>query len=204
MEVTTLRRPLVPADFERMNLSREFWTLKVQGVPESVREVVTRYLVHTDQMIERGAGMLLSGPAGVGKSGAAALVCKEARSRGYTTFFIGIWELRESMRAKIMFDGDVSMLDRCREVDVLVLDGLRPEDSGERFFGARDIEELVVTRGVRKKVTVVTTRLNAPDIGRHFPGFLEAAQGCLVYVPMSGLDLRQSRSEELRRAVLGD
>lgn len=201
--MSRLRRQLTEADFERMNLSKEFWTLKIQGVAESVRELATRYLVNIDQMKERGAGILLNGPPGVGKSGIAALICKEARARGYTAYFTSVWELRECIRARIQFETDTSILDRCREVDVLVLDGLRAEDSPERFFGARDIEELVVTRGLRKKVTVVTTRMTATEMNHHFTGFLNAAQSCLVSVPVNGPDLRQSQNEELRRAVLG-
>lgn len=198
-----LRRPLVPADFERMNLPREFWTAKVQNVPASVRDTITRYLVNTDVMLARGAGMLLTGPAGVGKSGIGALVCKEARSRGYTAYFIGAWELRESIRARLLFEDEVSVMDRCRQVDVLVLDGLRPEDAGERLFGMRDIEELVTMRGVRKLVTIVTTRMGAAELNRHFPGFLESVQGCVVSLPVTGSDLRRDLNEELKRVVLG-
>jgi len=201
--VPRFRRPLVPADFERMNLPREFWTAKVQTVPESVRDTVARYLLNIDTMIERGAGMLLQGSAGVGKSGIGALVCKEARSRGYTTYFMSVWELRESIRARVPFDDTFSVLDRCRDVDVLVLDGLRQEDAAERMFNARDMEELVVRRVARKFVTIVTTQLGMSDINRAFPGFLEAVQGCIVAVSVQGADLRRELNQELQKVVLG-
>lgn len=201
--VQRLRRPNTRSDFERMNLPRDYWTVKVQGVPESVREMVRRYLVNTDTMVSRGAGMILSGRAGVGKTGIAALVAKEARSRGYTVYFTSVWELRECVRSKVMFDEGTSILDRCREVDVLVLDGLRPEDQKDYTFGGRSIEELLVGRGARKQVSILTTRMDVKDMLESFGGLLEAVQGCMVSVPVEGPDLRQAQNEELMRVVLG-
>lgn len=186
-----------------MNLPRDYWTVKVQGVPESVQDTVRRYLVNTDTMMERGAGMILSGSPGVGKTGIAALVCKEARSRGYTVYFTSVWELRECIRAKILFDEGTSVLDRCREVDVLVLDGLRTEDQKDYVFGIRAIEELLVGRGARKKVSLVTTRMNMRELREAFEGLLDAVQGCMVSLPVEGPDLRRAQNEELKRAVLG-
>jgi DNA replication protein DnaC len=186
-----------------MNLPREYWTAKVQGVPESMRTTIHRYLVNTDIMLDRGAGMFLTGPAGVGKTGIASLVCKEARSRGYTVYFTSVWELRECVKSKVMFEETTSVLDRCREVDVLVLDGLREEDQKDYTFGSRAIEELLVGRGTRKRVSIVTSRLDMRGIDKFFPGLLEAVQGCMVVLPVTGEDLRRAQSEELKRAVLG-
>ena len=198
-----LRRKLGVTDFERMNLPHEFWRAVVQVVPESMRDIVTRYLVNTDAMVKRGAGMMLSGDPGVGKTGIAALVLKEARSRGYTAYFTSVWELRECVKTRIDFEDGKSVPHRCREVDVLVLDGLDEGDKKDFHFDARDIEHLIKYRGARRKVTVVTTRMSPTELASSMSGLMIAAQGCMVPLRVIGEDLRQSRSEELNRVVFG-
>jgi DNA replication protein DnaC len=202
--VRQFRRQLDALDFERMNLPREYWTAKINSVPESIRDIITRYLVHIDKMSERGAGLVLSGKPGVGKTGVASLVCKEARSRGYTVFFIPVWELREHVRSRTMFDDTTSILDRCKDVDVLVLDGLRSEDARDYSFGSRSLEELLVGRGARKKISILTSRLDLASFRTEFPGLLEATQGCMVYLTVEGPNLRQEQNEALKRTVLGN
>lgn len=197
------RRRLVPADFERMNLPEELWTTKIQGVPESVRSTVENYLVRIDEMVDNGAGLLLFGPKGVGKTSIAALIAKEARAAGKTVYFTTLWELRESVRARFMFDETLSILDRCREVDVLVLDGFKEEDADpkEYHFGMRSIEELLSTRGVWKKVTVLTTALREEDIGRKTPRLAEAIQGHLVPIEVKGPNQALERQKKLAEVV---
>lgn len=64
----TFRRQLTKVDLERMNLPMEFWKVKVPEVAESVRPMVERYLTSLPSMMERGAGLLLGGAPGVGKT----------------------------------------------------------------------------------------------------------------------------------------
>ena len=114
------RRPLGIPDFERMNLPQAYWRAKVQNVAEEVRPLVARYLLKMDQMVENGVGMIVLGEPGVGKTGIAALVAKEARSRGYVVMFTSVWELRELIRAKVRFDDELSMMQRAADVPVLI------------------------------------------------------------------------------------
>jgi DNA replication protein DnaC len=198
------RRPLAIPDFERMNLPREFWTAKVQHVPEAMREKVNRYLVHLPKMLDRGIGMILSGDTGVGKTGIAALVAKEARSCGYTVFFTTVWELRECVKAKVMFEEATSVLDRCRDVDFLILDGMRPEDAKDFTFDRRSIEELLVTRGARRKVSILTSRMKVRDFQADFPSLIEAVQGCMVFLDVKGPNQRTEKNAELKKTAFGD
>lgn len=203
VKVERVRRPLNIRDFESMNLPEEFWRVKVGYVQESVRPVVVRYMKKMDDMARLGAGLLLSGGPGVGKTGVAALIAKEARSLCYKVFFIGVWELREAIRSKVMYSDSVTMLDRCREVDVLILDGLREEDAQEKWFGAREIEELLANRAARKKVTILTTRLDSPTLRDKMSGVVDAAQGSMVFIPIRGENLRYGKSQELEAAIYG-
>lgn len=200
--VTRLKRQIGAADLERINLPRDLWATKVQNVAEGVRDIIHRYLIHIDKLVERGAGMYLFGPSGVGKSGIGALCCKEARSRGFTAYFISVWELRECFKTNMMFEDTTSVLERCKEVDLLVLDGLCPEDAKDRIFGARAIEELVAYRGGRRHVTIITSRM-MPDELETFGALVDVMQGSIVFVHVEGQNLRRLKNAELKKAVFG-
>jgi DNA replication protein DnaC len=203
--VKRLRRRLDSADLDRMSIPRELWGAKVQNVPESVRDLTRRYLVHIDKMVKRGAGMYLFGPPGVGKSGIAALVCKEACSALYSAYWTSIWELRECIKSRIPFEEDTTVLGRCKAVDVLVLDNLSEEDTKKDYsFGVRDLEELVAHRGGRKRVTIITSRLNHVEMHQKFGALSEVMLGCMVNVNVEGQSLRVAKSEELKKTVFGD
>jgi DNA replication protein DnaC len=198
------RRALSPPDFERMNLPREFWRAKVHGVQEGLRPTVERYLLRIREMREKGIGLLVHGGPGVGKTSIAALVVKEARSRGYTALFIGVWELRESMRSRVMFEEGTSIQDRCREVDVLVLDALSEADAKETWVNEKFLEELVNYRRSYHRVTIVTTRLSAKELKGSMAILFEATVGALVPLAVVGENLKHRRHESLVQEVFGE
>lgn len=200
---TIFRRRLSPVDFERMNLPEEFWRTKIFNVAESVRSKVEGFLVNVDSNLEGGIGLIVSGPEGTGKTGIASLVLKEARSRGFPVFFITVWDLRVAIRNRTPFDDDTSVLDRCLEVDVLVLDSLREEDVKDTFFDARALEELVRSRISRRKMTVVTTRLGLGDMHMTFKSFMGATKSSLAFLEVTGPDLRKNPSEGLTDKAFG-
>ena len=188
-----------------MNLPEEFWRSRVDQAPEAVRPAVARYLKKVDEMSQNGIGLFITGGRGVGKTAIASMVLKEARSRGFTAYFSSLWELREMIRSRVMWDDDTSMIGRCQEVDFLVLDGLRGEDAQERWFGLKEIEELVRYRGNKRLVTLITTRFSFQDMaGGSFRSLLEAAQGHLVQFPVEGPNRHEERQNDLRRAVFGE
>jgi len=186
-----------------MNLPKEFWRAKVQQVSASVQPAVERYLLRIREMVAKGAGLLICGDSGVGKTSVAALIAKESRARGYVTFFVGIWELREAIRSRVMFDDGVSILDRCREVDVLILDGLREDDAKELYLGERTLEELISYRKARHRVTIVTTCMSMRDISAALPGFYNATVGALVPLLIAGENKKIRAHEDLVKEILG-
>lgn len=197
------RRALVPADFERMNLPERYWRAKIQGVPESVRPAVERYLFRIDEHVARGTGLFVLGAAGVGKTAIAALVAKEARARGHTVFFTTVWELVASMRARAEFEDGVSIIDRCRDVDVLVVDDLSPDDTKDPFMGARGIEGLLVSRVERQRVTVITSKSPPDELRATYRSLLEATQDSLVRLAVIGPNQREQNYQKLEADVLG-
>ncbi len=193
------RRVLRREDFERMNLPADLRSVCLQGVPEGVRALVERYLRKIREMRVRGIGLFLTGPAGVGKSGIGALIAKEARATGHSAYFTGVWELREALRSRVMWEDEISSMDRCREVDFLILDNLQEDEPRETYVNSRVLEELLAFRNLRKRVTVVTTQLELSlVIGRRICSVLE---GAIVPLQVQGANKRATRHEEIVRAV---
>ncbi len=195
------RRRLQRDDLERMCLPEEFWRIKIDGITaeEPGAKIVRSYLRHIDTMLTQGKGMVLMGGPGVGKTGIAALVAKEARAWGRTVFFVTTWDLREFVRSKINFDDNASIMDRCRTVDLLVLDGLRVEDAAptekahqgrDYFFNSTHLEGLIRARNARKKVTIITTRLSGDELASCMLGLADACNGYLATVAICGKDKR--------------
>lgn len=195
------RRALVRTDLERMGLPESLWRSRVQTVPASVQQVVHNYLFKIESYIERGVGLFVTGAAGVGKSGIASLVAKEARMRGHTVFFTSVFLFREASKAKVVFDEEQSFVQRCRAVEVLIFDGLTIDDlSG---FDARVVEELVAYRKSKNKLTVITSRAPASEIRKKSERFIEATLGATVYLDVVGADLNLESHKALSKEVLG-
>ena len=203
-EPTTFRRKLTKIDFQRMNLPEGYWRVKVQGVQEKVLEPTVNYLRKIAEMVRMGAGLWISGSDGTGKTSIAALVAKEARARGFTVYFTSIWELRECIRSRVLFDDDTTILNRCRDVDILILDELRSDDADVPYFGAKQLEELLAHRRADRRVTILTTRLPAKTIDDRFPGLRSASEGGMVWFPVDGRNLREDRHKEINQAVFGN
>lgn len=194
------RRVLGRVDMERMNLPEDLWTAKIHQVSDGARKKVETYLRNVDRAVAKGAGLVIYGTTGTGKTAIAALIAKEARACGYTVLFARIWELREMIRSRIEFDVDYSVSERARTVDVLVLDDLRTEDSGEKFFSLSEINELVRYRSSRKRVTIVTTRLDKGTLTTSPQNLL---LDILILFNVSGPNLHDEKKRALKDAVLG-
>jgi len=200
IDTAQFRRKLGRVDLERMNLPEDLWLAKVQNVSDEAREKVETYLRNVDEAMAHGAGLVIHGSTGTGKTAIASLIAKEARSRGYTALFVRLWELREMIRSRMKYDDDSSMAQRAREVEVLVLDDLRQEDAGEKFFTFSEINELVRYRASRRRVTLLTTRL---DKGALTGPPMNSLLDVLLLFKVSGPNLHDSRKQAVKEAVLG-
>lgn len=196
-------RRLKEHDFARMHLPPEFRQACLERVPEAVRPVVARYLARIREMAGKGRGLILHGPAGVGKTSIAALAAMEARSCGFPAYFTTVWGLREGIRTREEFDEELPVLSRCREVDVLVLDGLAAGDAKDMFLGERVLEELVRARASWKRLTFITTQMTRAGFAEALPDLFAAALGPLVLLGVSGPDQRKQAYESCRQDVFG-
>lgn len=195
------KRILTDEDFRRMNLPPEFWRPSLKRVPASVSGPVTNYLKQLHSMLADGLGLALSGPSGVGKTAIAGLIGIQARLEGQSVFFVTVSDLREMIRSRIAFDPTTSVLERCRDVGVLVLDNLRPEDAREHPFDAAALEGLLESRVQWKRPTFVTTRMDLKDFGATYRNAFELLRGRSAFLEVTGDNQRESEEQILLKRL---
>ncbi len=202
------RRPLDKDDKLRMNLPRRFWDATFKeitdytktrgnGVP-SLKDIVGNYFRQFDEMIERGAGLLIWGQNGIGKTCAAAVIAMEARRRGRTALFMTASEYLESIHEKHMFDENFSMIERARKVDVFVIDDFGKEYEDSKAWSERKFEELIRHRNAQLLVTVITMNTSLEKFSeRSAPSMIQIMKGSMASIKVSGPDRREDTEREL-------
>jgi DNA replication protein DnaC len=187
-----------------MNLPKEYWKSNIQYVPVSVKTKVATLLSKIDKANDEGIRVIILGNQYVGKSSIAALIMKESRALGKTSYFTTFWELRDNIRDGTSFDDSHSVFLRCKTVDVLVLDNLREEDVSEKIFlNIRAVEELIAHRRSKQLMTVVTSRLPREKlIAKEFKGFMDAMAGS-IFLNVEGENLRAKQEAAYAKEFLG-
>lgn len=200
----SFRRQLTRDDMERCQFPVRHWRSGIEGIQETILPHVRRYLDSLEDFRERGVGLLLWGINGVGKTGAAVSIAKEYRRRGYSVLFVEAASLKTLVMEHTMFDDDVSLIERARRVDVLVLDDLGKGVSDNTGFGVKLLDELLRHRNANVKVTIVTTNMNLKALGDELkPSTMHTLKECIVPIHCDGADLREEARAENTKMVTG-
>ena len=200
---TTPTGPVCDAKaLERMNVPPALWAVHFDGLNTPLKKPIANYFANLDSMMSRGAGMFFYGPAGLGKTSAGIVMLKAAWERRKTGLFVTVKDLRQSIREDITFDGSQSMLERAKNVDLLVLDDLAKDDLKNFQLGIAEIEHLLRSRSMRGKASVFTTRLTGEDFRADAPTFLPSLQGSFVGLLVTGENQKAVADKKLR-SLLG-
>lgn len=206
-EESTFRKKLGESDMLRMMIPKAYWRFTFEEISEyeddecSPKEIARRYLSKLPEMMTRGVGLLLWGKNGRGKSGIAVVIAKEARRRGYTVLYAESSDLKRSVIEKVAFDEDISMWERARSVDMLVLDDLGKGTQDRTGFGARLLDELIRHRNANGRVTLISTNMNPTE--KQLEDELKAStihslKECVIPCEIVGHDRREEKREELK------
>jgi len=199
MRVTGHRMRLTTQHLERAGIPRRFWDVRLDQVPPDVRERICAYLRHLGDMLEYGEGLHLHGANGTGKTSIAVLVSMEALRLGATVLFTTAEELRRGSIEEVWFDDSQLIIDRAREVDLLVIDDLGKEHRGDSGYAERLLEDILRQRSARRLLTVITTNVpigTSKDgtglFGLYSRSMLDVSRESLRSVPVSGQNKRRS------------
>jgi DNA replication protein DnaC len=150
-------------------------------------------------MLEYGEGLHLHGANGTGKTSIAVLVSMEALRLGATVLFTTAEELRRGSIEEVWFDDSQLIIDRAREVDLLVIDDLGKEHRGDSGYAERLLEDILRQRSARRLLTVITTNVpigTSKDgtglFGLYSRSMLDVSRESLRSVPVSGQNKRRS------------
>jgi DNA replication protein DnaC len=209
----SFRRELTTEDLQRMRIPQRYWDVRFdqisdteKGSAASPRRLVRAYMEKMDEMHSRGAGLFLWGPNGMGKTSAAVVIGKEYRRRGKTVMFMSCSEIKSAIIDKTAFDGETSLWDRAKTVDVLLLDDLGKGVQDGTGFGLRALDELLRTRNAERRTTFITTNM-AP--GKQLESELKTStlhslKESIVPVKFVGPDRREAVKSELLNLLMED
>lgn len=163
----TAKRKLTDSACLNMGLGKRFWKARLVDVPDdaSHRPILQTWLEQLPEMVAKGWGIYLWGANSTGKSHAIAVLAKAAYVAGFSVHVITADMLKEAAIRNIMYDDDpeepVTVLDRCRQVDVLVIEDLGKEYKGSGSgFAELTLENLLRQRCQAMKTTLATSNLS--------------------------------------------
>ncbi len=186
--------PLDEDDWRRMHIPKPLWSATFDGVTEDAKDSICKFAFRIQEVRKKSISLYISGPKGVGKSGAATMILKEARAWGFTAFSISVTQLREAIRSHTAFDNESTVMDRARNVDFLLLDDLRAEDATEKLFSINDIRNLIVNRYDRGFPTIITSVLGPMEWGIA-PCINDAIQKCCATLDIQGPDRHEAEQD---------
>lgn len=152
--------PITEHDLARMGIGRQFWRVKLDEIPEkcAYKKAIHMWIDRMPEMLEKGIGLILHGAFRQGKTSAAAICMKALALHGGTAYMIRADHVAGAVVKAEMFDDEETIEQRCRVVDLLVIDDLVQGGGYEQTIAI--MERLIRWRYDHRKCLFVTT--NAP------------------------------------------
>ena len=155
--------------FAHLGIPRKFLEKKLEDYAENIGEDnyanVRLYVREVAAMRERGLGLLLTGPYGVGKTGVACEVLKHAIRCGYATSrFTTFSELLKMYTDGWRDEEQRELYRKFQECDFLCLDEFGNEHRGRTDFVSCVMNELVRHRTNERLPTVFTSNIREREI----------------------------------------
>lgn len=205
-------RKLTSADLQAMRLPSRFWTATFnhiagdQASHESAKALVGGYLQRLPLMRDMGAGLVLWGPNGTGKTSIGAIILKQARREGFRAMFLEASAIKTLVVDKTMYDSEagVTVWARAFAVDFLLLDDLGKGSHDSQGFGERLIDELIRARYANKRPTIITTNVDKSRLGEIIkPSTLHTLKGSCAQIKVAEHDYRAQEGADLRKIIMG-
>lgn len=196
------KKPPTPDQVIRMGLPSELINASIDNVQDSASPTIRNFCSNLISFLDKGVGLILVGGPGVGKSGCAAVLVREAWDATHSAYFVTVSDLRELIKGKVNYDAQTTVLERCRDVRLLVLDGLREEDSKDPFFDASSLAGLIEHRTQRNKSTIITTRMTPSVLNGVFPYAMSLLRAKSPVLAVDGENFRSKQVEDVKKAVI--
>ncbi|MDR2502535.1 MAG: ATP-binding protein [Oscillospiraceae bacterium] len=170
--------------------------LSVRGYMTAVFEMCGAY---ADEFGEQSGNLFFSGEPGLGKTFLAACIARVVAARGFSVVYDTIPAIfarleEEKFRRGEADDALLAQIRRYRECDLLIADDLGTEM--QTSFTNAALYELVNTRLITGKKTIITSNLTAPELrARYAPPVASRLEGEYRFVSFYGNDIRKKRMD---------
>jgi DNA replication protein DnaC len=189
-----------------MHIPARFWNVSFRRVSDGDhKESVREFLSNIDDGIRNGYGMVLWGDNDCGKTSIAALSLMVARRHGFTGMFITASQYLSDMMSKTVFDDAMTIAERCKVVDLLVIDDFGKDSSNnilERSSASvvRIFEDLLRKRHGDIKSTIITTNMPPPIMRDRFDkSIINLINESNVAIRVIGPSQREIEQEKVAR-----
>lgn len=186
---------------QRLNLPKKHWYCVLSKIPDQCphKELLVNWIDNLKSNVRNAKGMLLVGDYSRGKSGSAAIMLKAAASKG----IIGLWltarDLPTYVIEKTLFDDDLTVINRARQVPLLVIDELQIRDSVA--YSEQAVEMLVRKRIDDGKCTIITTNHSTKELKHKYPALIAALSEAVYPVSVSGHNFRQEIADQWQKEM---
>ena len=195
-------RTLEESALRRMRIPKRYWAASSENIQyEAARKAVASWSRKIDLVREEGIGIYFYGDHGVGKTAAAAVALMHARKSGIPGLFVSVGDLRDAIWSGEHYSEDLTLYQRAKTVQCLVLDGLDRSDAKAKVLGRKEIMHLLSARSAEKLITIITAKDPPKALDGAFPGFVSVIAESCVVVPIQGKDLRKTRHNYLTGSI---
>jgi len=160
--------PVTEGDLVRMNVGQSFWGAKLEAIKDSCtyKAAVQTWLSKMPEMLKEGVGMLLHGENRKGKTSAAVICMKAAATHGGTAYLIRADAVAGATVEREMFDEYKTVIQRCRTVDLLVIDELVHRAGRDQSTAM--LEQLIRWRYDRKLSMIFTANTGLKGVEERY------------------------------------
>lgn len=188
MDATTIKL------LERIRLPKNYYEVGFTGMDDSEHKTLlfNWYSNITDKIGTRG--LIFYGKYGTGKSSCAAILLKAALIRGIIGLWLDYADLKGIKSYDTFFEVGVLLVDRAKEVPLLVIDELAigSGTAGGRKSHDEVIFENIVRHRVNNRLTTIITTNHQPlSIKKMNPGIASILKEATETVQVIGKDYRE-------------
>ena len=145
---------------------------------------------------KQSRNMLFMGGTGLGKTHLSTAVAKTVIDRGFDVLYVPACKMLADFEQKRFgnssVEGDNQDVDRYYSADLLIVDDLGTEMSNQ--FALSCIYDVINTRSLRKKSTIISTNLSAPELRqRYWDRITSRIFGEYIPIVFTGTDIRQQK-----------
>jgi DNA replication protein DnaC len=203
--VDMIRKSLTVGDVKRANIPKRFWDSSVDVIPDRLahKEKITKYINELPDMMGRGVGLYLySEENGTGKTAISVIIAKEALRCGYTVFFEESSRLKSCIMNKNVFEEGLSIEDRVKQVDLLILDDIGKEYRTASGYAESSIESLIRDRVQKMRTTVITGNVVPKNLQSIYSDdFAALLKESMIPISVVGHDFRAEKAVELQKLL---